>query len=93
MDDIWITGVLRKKVGIPDSCVLDSYFKADKHMFGYKDQGDPRSPGFMRKEWNKFAWEISKRPHFRCSYDLVNLILYSYLCVVLSATQVLYSVT
>ena len=69
MEDIWITGVLREKAGIPSTCVLDSWYKADLHTWGYKDQGDINSPCFMRKELDKFAREINKREHCRCNYS------------------------
>ena len=67
MDDIWITGVLRKKSGIPDSCVVGAYFKADTHTWQFAGKGDPNSPTFMKNEWQKLSAEINKRPHCACS--------------------------
>jgi len=68
MDDIWITGILRKKCGIPDSCVVGALYKADLHTRGFRDaKGEPQSEGFMRDEWLKLSEEINKRPHcIRC---------------------------
>ena len=71
MEDIWITGILREKAGIPSSCVLDSWYKADLHTWGYKGKGNISSPSFMRKEREKFSREINKRPHCKCDYSSV----------------------
>ena len=66
MDDIWITGVLRKKSGIPDSCVIGAYFKADLHTWGFSGKGDPDSAEFMQKEWQLLSAEINKRQYCLC---------------------------
>ena len=66
MDDVWITGILRQKAGIPDSCVVKADFKAWLHTWGYKNKGNPGSRNFMKQEWLKFSEEISKRPHCTC---------------------------
>ena len=68
MDDVWLTGVLRKKSGIPDSCVIGAYFKADLHTWAYRGRGDPGSKTFMAKEQLEFKREIDKRPHCRCKW-------------------------
>ena len=65
MDDIWITGILRQKSGIPDTCVVGAYFKADLHTSGFSGK-DPDSAGFMKNEWQKLSAEINKRPHCIC---------------------------
>ena len=67
MDDVWITGVLRKNSGIPDSCLVEPYFKAYLHTWGYSGKGDPGSDKFMKYEWLMLGEKISKRPHCLCS--------------------------
>ena len=67
MDDIWITGIVRKKSGIPDTCVVAAYFDARLHTWGFHGKGDPSSEYFMKHEWRKFSAEISRRPHCSCS--------------------------
>ena len=67
MDDVWITGILRQKAGIPDSCVVKADFKAWLHTWGYRGKGDLGSRNFMKIEWERFSEEISKRPHCGCS--------------------------
>ena len=66
MDDVWVTGVLREKSGIPDSCVIEAHFKADLHTWGYRGRGDPGSKTFMEEERRELEREIDKRPHCRC---------------------------
>ena len=67
MDDVWITGVLRKKSGIPDSCVIGAYFKgAYLHTWGFSGKGDPNSEDFMQKEWQQLSAEINKRQYCIC---------------------------
>ena len=63
-DDIWITGVLREKSGIPDSCVIGAYFKADLHTWGFSGTD-------MQNKWDKLAAEINKRPHCHVVGDSV----------------------
>ena len=65
MDDVWVTGVLRRKRGIPDSCVVD--MKADTlHLWGYRGGEEPAYEGFLERQWVKFSREIRKRPHCFC---------------------------
>ena len=66
MDDVWITGVLRKNSGIPDSCVVAPHLRADLHTWQYAGRGDPDAEGFMKNEWREFSEEIKRRPHCRC---------------------------
>ena len=66
MDDVWVTGVLREKSGIPDSCVIEAHFKADLHTWGYRGRRDPGSKTFMEEERRELEREINKRPHCRC---------------------------
>merc|ERR1719320_552424 len=66
MDDVWITGILRQKAGIPDSCVVKADIEAWLHLWGYKGKGNPSSRNFMKREWLKFSKEINKRPHCTC---------------------------
>jgi len=66
MDDVWITAVLRKNSGIPDSCVVAPHLRADLHTWQYAGSGDPDAEGFMKNEWREFSEEIKRRPHCRC---------------------------
>jgi len=67
MDDVWITGVVRQKAGIPDSCIVKAYFKSWIHTWGYRGKGDPGARNFMQGDWVKFSREIKKRPHCACA--------------------------
>jgi len=67
MDDVWITGIVRQKAGIPDSCIIKFYFKSWLHTWGYSGRGDPGSKNFMKDDWIKFSKKIYKRPHCDCN--------------------------
>ena len=68
MDDVWVTGVLRLKIGMPDYAVIDPETKAAHHFYGFNGKGSPRDHDFMENEWKNYYNSISKREHCFCRY-------------------------
>lgn len=66
MDDVWITGVLRMKMGIPDYAVVQPFQYAATHYSGFRDKGDLRDKDFMKEPWAAATKKLFQRPHCVC---------------------------
>lgn len=58
MDDVWITGVLREKMGMPIDMVVQPALAVATHWKGYSGQKSSNIRGFMRTEWEKLQGKL-----------------------------------
>ena len=66
LDDVWLTGILRQFLGVPDAMVVQPKKYAATHLTGFRGKGDSEAQGFMRAEWAAAYAAVSKRPHCCC---------------------------
>nr|CAB3224838.1 beta-1,3-galactosyltransferase 5-like [Phallusia mammillata] len=52
VDDVWITGILRQKIGMPDEMIFRSPSNPGGHLNGFYGKGDIGKRGLMNDEWN-----------------------------------------
>ncbi|CAK8674734.1 unnamed protein product [Clavelina lepadiformis] len=51
LDDVWITGILRNKLGMSDSMLVKSEYETGIHYSGYHGKARPSVRDFMKEEW------------------------------------------
>lgn len=66
MDDVWLTAVVRQKMGIPDYALIDTGETTAIHYEGFNNKGSLQSKTFMSDEWNDVYNKLSNLPHCRC---------------------------
>ena len=53
MDDVWITGILREKMGMPRQFVQQLNRSVAKHYFGFRGARSQEKKQYVREEWEK----------------------------------------
>ncbi|CAK8693038.1 beta-1,3-galactosyltransferase 5-like [Clavelina lepadiformis] len=54
MDDVWVTGILRQGLGMPNEMVVDlKDAPAAEHMYGFAGRQTDSVRAFMQREWGK----------------------------------------
>ena len=67
MDDVWITGVLREKIGMPRQFVRQILPPLAKHYFGYIGSIANSKRTFMQKEWQRVIKQFENSTMCTCS--------------------------
>ncbi|XP_076815379.1 beta-1,3-galactosyltransferase 5-like [Clavelina lepadiformis] len=65
-DDVWITGVLRQKLGMPDQMVVASEPRAAEHFFGFSKSKTDGVRGFMSHEWDSIFSKFKDKYLCKC---------------------------
>lgn len=52
LDDVWITGILRHKMGMPDEMIFRAPSGPGRHFTGFHGKGDIGRRGFMQGDWD-----------------------------------------
>lgn len=66
VDDVWITGILREKLGMPDGMVISPNNTIAHHFLGYKRKRNDIKRGFMKNEWAKIKNEFRTKEICTC---------------------------
>ena len=66
VDDVWITGILREKLGMPDEMVITPEEKIAHHFIGYRNKPSQNKIDFMKKEWTNIFDEFKIKSMCSC---------------------------
>ena len=66
MDDVWITGILRTKIGMPRQYVRQLDSSLATHYYGFRRNKSKTRRGFMKAEWDKLQTQFEKSVVCRC---------------------------
>jgi len=66
MDDVWITGVLRTRIGMPRQYIRQLDSSLATHYYGFRRYKSKTRRGFMKEEWDKLTLEFDKSTICRC---------------------------
>jgi len=66
VDDVWITGILRQKLGMPDEMVITPEEKIAHHFIGYRNKASQNKIDFMKKEWTNIFDEFKIKSMCSC---------------------------
>ena len=66
MDDVWITGVLRTRIGMPRQYVRQLDSSLAIHYFGFRRYKSNNRREFMKEEWDKLSQRFGQSTVCRC---------------------------
>uniref|UniRef100_H2Y8Z0 Hexosyltransferase n=1 Tax=Ciona savignyi TaxID=51511 RepID=H2Y8Z0_CIOSA len=70
LDDVWITGLLRRRLGMPDEMVVKPPAYFGLHQNGYAKSESKNIRGFLKDEWSKIYKQITTNDYCHCQFSM-----------------------